>query len=86
MDGCTDFGQGPTPDTEIELCHRVIDDLFHQGGWSNLIMPLVNETIQQRHAPGGHSELQDVIFANLQGFLQVQPNDQEAETYQSTKS
>ena len=78
MDGWTDFGQGPTPDTEIELCHRVIDDHFHQGGWSNLIMPLGNETIQQRHAPGGHSKLQDVIFANLQGFLQVQPTDQEA--------
>jgi hypothetical protein len=45
MDGWTDFGQGPTPDTEVELCHRVIDDLFHQGGWSDLIMPLGNETI-----------------------------------------
>jgi hypothetical protein len=71
------FGQGFTADTELQLYHRVIDDLFHQGGWSDLILPLGNETIQQRHATGGDSELQDVVFTKLQGVLQVQPTDHE---------
>jgi hypothetical protein len=79
MDLRTDFGQGlgasQTVATELELKDRIIDDLFHQGGWSNLILPMGNETIQQRHAHGGPSEAQNVIFTNLPAALQIQPYD-----------
>ena len=33
--------------------------------------------LNSEHATGGGSELQDVVFTNFQGVLQVQPNDHE---------
>jgi len=79
IDGWTDFGQGQGPgwtlDSELGLKERVIDDLFHQGGWSDLILPPGNETVQQRHAAGGHSEMQNVALTTLPAVLQIAPND-----------
>lgn len=63
----TDLGHGRTFAAERRIRHRVIDDLYHQARWSELICPIGNQTILQRHTgPGSRSERQNLPRRSMQ--------------------